>query len=106
MTIYWTDFAKSRLSEIFDFYKRKAGLSVARKLVSSLINHTKGLENQPMKGQLEELLLDRPHGFRYLVFKSYKLIYWVNTSKNRIEIVHVFDTRQNPMKIQKIEGFQ
>jgi toxin ParE1/3/4 len=100
MTIFWTDFAKNRLSDIFDFYKNKVSLQFARKLVTSIIKHSKSIEKHPLKGPLEEHLIDRPHQFRYSVFKNYKLIYWVNTKKNRIEIVHVFDTRQNPLKIK------
>ena len=51
----------------------------------------------------EELLSDRPQNFRYLVLKNYKIIYWMNQDKNRIDIVNVFNTRQNPVKIENIE---
>lgn len=74
-------------------------VNVARKLVNSIVNHTLGLERQPYIGQKEELLLKQPQNFRYLVFKSYKIVYWINEPKNRIDITHVFDTRQNPLKI-------
>lgn len=57
------------------------------------------LKNQPEIGQIEELLIDRPQNFRYLVFKNYKIIYWINYPFNRIEIANVFDTRQNPQKL-------
>jgi hypothetical protein len=56
-----------------------------------------------MIGQIEELLIDREQSFRYLVHKNYKIIYWINLIKNRIEIVDVFDTRQNPEKIKDNE---
>ena len=38
---------------------------------------------------------------RYLVYKNYKVIYWINEKENRIEINDVFDTRQNPTKIKR-----
>jgi len=41
--------------------------------------------------------------FRYIVFKNYKIIYWINIKKNWIEISDVFDTRQNPIKMKEIK---
>lgn len=34
---------------------------------------------------------------------NYKIIYWVNTRKQRIEIATIFDCRQNPAKIEEIK---
>ena len=36
-----------------------------------------------------------------LTVKKYKIIYWFNKDKNRIEISDVFDARQNPIKIKR-----
>ena len=49
----------------------------------------------------EELLENDSRDFRYLVFKSYKIIYLINLQKNRIEIFDVFDTRQHPLKVKR-----
>jgi plasmid stabilization system protein ParE len=104
LTVFWTEFAKDKLDDIFEYYKRKSkSADLARKLVDSIIDHTIELEKQPYIGQNEELLSDRPQDFRYLVFKSYKIIYWINKPKNRIDIAHVFDTRQDPFKIRDTE---
>lgn len=103
LSVFWTQFANYKLEDIFEYYKDKAGVDVARNLVDSIIAHTEGLEHQPFMGQREELLLDRPQQFRYLVYKSYKIIYWINEPKNRIDISHVFDTRQAPFKIKEIK---
>lgn len=59
------------------------------------------LENGPFVGQKELLLTGRMQEFRYLVCKNYKLLYLVNQDKNRIEIINVFDCRQNPQKLNK-----
>ena len=83
------------------FTKSKQVPRVARKLITGIIDKTIGLDKNPYIGQKEELLSDRPQNFRYLVFKSYKIIYWINKNKNRIDIVNVFDTRQNLVKIKK-----
>ncbi len=36
LKIYWTDFSKSELRKIFDYYKQIAGLRIARKLVTGI----------------------------------------------------------------------
>ena len=80
----------------------KAGKRIARELVIGIIEQTIKLGKNPQIGQIEELLKNRPEEFRYLVYKNYKIIYWVNTIKNRVDVVNVFDTRQNPKKIEKL----
>ena len=103
LVVYWTQFAEDKLDDIFDYYELKASYRIARKLVTGIVDKTIGLKKNPHIGQKEELLSDRPQNFRYLVFKNYKIIYWINQNKKRIDIVNVFDTRQNPLKIKKIE---
>lgn len=103
LSIFWTKFAKDKLRDIFEHYKHKSGsTSVPRKLVNSIVNHTIDLAKQPYIGQMENLLSDRPQEFRYLIHKNYKIIYWINKPKNRIDITHVFDTRQNPHKMTEM----
>lgn len=103
LIVYWTQFAEHKLDDIFNYYKTKASIPIARKLVTGIVDKTIGLNKNPYIGQKEELLTDRPQDFRYLVFKSYKIIYWINKSKNRIEIANVFDCRQNPIKMNETE---
>jgi len=64
MTVFWTRFAQDQLEDIFDYYKVKAGLRTARKLVNELIDASLKLEKKPFIGQQEELLGDRPEDFR------------------------------------------
>jgi len=101
LKIYWTDFSKSELRLIFDYYKERASLKIAKKLVLEINQEVKKLQSQPNIGQREELLIDREQEFRYLAYKNYKMIYWINKKENRIEITDVFDTRQNPIKIKR-----
>ncbi|WP_373519887.1 hypothetical protein [Pricia sp.] len=45
LTVFWTEFAKGKLDQIFEYYKRKSrSANVARKLVDGIIDHTIGLE--------------------------------------------------------------
>jgi len=101
LKIYWTDFAKSELRSIFQFYYGKVSLRVADSIVEGVINHVKILSHHPKIGPVELLLKERNREFRYLVFRNYKIIYWINATKNRIDIIDVFDTRQNPEKIKR-----
>ncbi len=101
LTVYWTRFAENIINDIYYYYEIKAGISVAQKLINGIIDRTIGLEKNPYIGPKENLLKEREQEFRYLVFKSYKIIYWVHLKKNRIEIVNIFDTRRNPEKITK-----
>ncbi len=99
LTVYWTDFAKSELRSIFDYHNQRVNLKVAKKIVRQITEKAADLSNFAKIGAIEELLKERPQNFRYIVSTNYKIIYWINKDKNRIEVVDVFDTRQNPVKI-------
>lgn len=101
MKVFWTDFAKKELRNIFAYYSENTNKSVATKLVINIVNETKRLSTQPNLGQREENLKARKQAFRYLVYNNYKIIYWHNKTKNRIEINDVFDCRQDPMKLHR-----
>lgn len=100
LKVFWTDFAIEQLEDIFDYYKHKANGGIAKKLVSEIVSKTIQLESQPKSGQVEELLQDRLLDYRYIVEGNYKIIYWVE--EKYIKIAAIFDTRQNPAKIEKL----
>ena len=101
LEIFWTDFSKKELKNIFTYYKEKASLNVAKTIVIGITTEAKKLKKQPTIGQEEELLENDSRKFRYLVSTNYKIIYWINQEKNRIEIFDVFDTRQSPLKMKR-----
>lgn len=101
MKIFWTDFSKNELRNIFNYHKEIASLKIARKLVTSITEEVLILQSQTEIGQREENLKDREQEFRFLVHKNYKVIYWHSIKKNRVEITDVFDKRQNPKKIKR-----
>ncbi|MFS4482322.1 type II toxin-antitoxin system RelE/ParE family toxin [Hyunsoonleella sp. 2307UL5-6] len=101
LKLFWTSFSQTELFKIYEYHKEKAGIRIAKKLVNGIHSETLKLESQPEIGQIEELLKSRPQEFRYLVYKNYKVIYWVNKKESRIEVNDVFDTRQNPIKIER-----
>ena len=93
--------AESKLEDIYSYYSIKASKKVAQKLINGIVDTTIGIEKQPEIGQAEICLNDRKQGFRYLVYKNYKIVYWVNYEFRRIEIANLFDTRQDPEKIKE-----
>ena len=101
LKIYWTDFSKKELRKIFEYYKEKASVNVARKLVVGITKEATKLKKQPNIGQQEEILINSFRKFRYLIFENYKIIYWVNLESNSVEVFDVFDTRQSPIKLKR-----
>lgn len=101
MKIYWTHFSQNELKKIFSYYKEKAGEKTAQNIVKHIVKETLKLSKQTKIGQTEELLLGRNTEFRFVICKNYKIIYWINLELNQIEIVDVFDTRQNPLKLDR-----
>ncbi|NOX86649.1 MAG: type II toxin-antitoxin system RelE/ParE family toxin [Chlorobi bacterium] len=101
LEVYWTRFAENKLNEIYDYYEAKARPRIARKLVFGIVDSTIRLEKNPYIGQKEDPLVDRPHDFRYLIYKNYKIIYWVDITNKRVYVANVFDCRQNPEKIKE-----
>ncbi|WP_394350177.1 type II toxin-antitoxin system RelE/ParE family toxin [Mucilaginibacter arboris] len=75
-------------------------MRTAKNLVNGIIDATINLEQNPYIGQVEDLLSERIQEFRYLVFKNYKIIYWVDNTNKKVFISNIFDTRQNPDKIK------
>lgn len=102
LKILWTDFSINQLKDIFDYHLIKASPIVAQRLVQKIIDATIILENNPKSGRKEDLLLTRPQEFRFVIVKDYKIIYWIDYELNIINIATIFNTRQNPKKISKI----
>lgn len=102
LEVFWSKFAENKLEEIFDYYKFKASLKVAKKIVNGIVNQTIDLNKTPTRGQIEDIFKDDEREFRYLVYTNYKIVYYINRKARRIVIANVFDTRQNPEKLKLI----
>ena len=99
MKIIWTDFASETLSEIYQFYKENASPIVANKIKSEIFRSTRQLKRFPNSGHFELNLQKLNQRHRYLVQGNYKIIY--KKIPEGILITDVFDTRQDPAKINK-----
>jgi len=67
-------------------------------LTKSLINLFL-LENFPEIGAVEKSKMLESLKIRYLIEGNYKILYQINDSRGLIEILAVFDTRQDPSKM-------
>ncbi len=101
MKILWSNLAENSLISIYKYYKEVAGIIVARKIRSEILTTTKQLLIFPDSGQEEELLKQLDEGHRYLVKGHHKIIY--KPVNEGILITDVFDTRQNPIKMNNPE---
>jgi plasmid stabilization system protein ParE len=97
MKVIWSDFASETLKDIYDYYKEFASETIARKIKENIFIATRQLINHPESGQVEETLLQLEKGHRYLVNNNYKIVY--KKVKEGVLITDVFDTRQDPIKI-------
>lgn len=97
MKVTWTKFAIDNLMAIFEFYNEVANHKIASKIRDGLILESRRLLKNPESYQKELSLTRKDEGHRYLVKDNYKLIYKI--IGDEIVITDVFDTRQNPSKI-------
>lgn len=49
LKIYWTDFSKTQLRDIFEYYKENASLKVAKNITTGIAKETLKLKKQPIQ---------------------------------------------------------
>ena len=101
LRLNWTEYAKNELLKIFLYHKNNSNLKIAKNRVEDISKHVLILEKQPFIGQKEELLIGRKEEFRYFLYANYKIIYYVDLEINLVEIVDIFNCRQEPLKIKR-----
>lgn len=99
MKVFWSNFAKSELKNIYLYHKDVAGINIAKKLKSRILKVTSQLKNYPGSGQIELILSNNKSDYRYIIAGNYKIIY--KQIKEGILITDVFDSRQNPVKMNQ-----
>jgi plasmid stabilization system protein ParE len=97
MEVLWSEFAAETLREIHVFYKDAVGKSTADRIKSAIFLATKQLARYPESGQIEENLKILGEDHRYLIQGNYKIIY--KPVKEGVLVTDIFDTRQDPKKM-------
>ena len=95
--IIWSEFASDMLKETYLYHKEVAGIRIAKRIKTKIFSSTKQLKNYPDSGQIEPTLEVLNEGHRYLVSGHYKVVY--KEVSEGILITDLFDTRQDPIKI-------
>jgi toxin ParE1/3/4 len=96
--IIWTNPAVDDLSEIFLFLEITINVIKAEEITTKLYSRVDDLINFP---EMETISYDRfgfKSDYRYLIDRPYKILYRV--IENVIYIEAVYDTRQDPEKMQ------
>ena len=99
MKVIWTNFAAGMLMQIYQYYKEKAGNAVSKKIKTEIFAATKQLKKYPTSGQIELNLEKLNENHRYLIAGNFKVIY--REISEGVLITDVFDTRQDPVKINE-----
>lgn len=101
LKLNWTEYSKNELWKIFLYHKAKSNLKTAKNRAEEISKQVLILEKYPFIGQKEELLSDREQEFHYFLHSNYKIISYVDLEINLVEIVDIFDCRQEPLKIKR-----
>lgn len=99
MRVDWKEPAIDDVDEIYERLKIRQSKSFADKVIDKIFDKTALLENFPEMGTIQENRNAEEFKVRYLVEGNYKILYQINASKGIVEILSVFDTRQDPSKM-------
>ncbi|KAA5538292.1 type II toxin-antitoxin system RelE/ParE family toxin [Paenimyroides baculatum] len=99
--IVWSAFSEKQIDGIFNYYTQKATYKLALDIVTKILLAPDILIDNPKIGQKEHTLQQRLITYHYILALNYKIIYSIDDDEMLIKIADVFDTRQNPNKIER-----
>ena len=101
MEINWRPEANKALYGIYRFYAEK-NRKVAEQIVSDITQAVDKLSHFPKMAPVEDMLAGLADEFRSMVvYRLFKVVYFINEPANEIVIVTIFDCRQNPAKLRE-----
>lgn len=100
MQVVWSKFAEHKLDELYLYLNFEYSKKIAKTVIQEIVEKTLLLSQNPRLGPKETLMLTNQHELRYIIVGKHKIIYKVNDINKRIEILTVFDTRQNPTSLE------
>ncbi len=95
--VVWSTRSLNDLNRVHDLLVEVSPQQASR-MVESILDRVTQLEKFPESGPVEASLSHRNKAHRYLVEGHCKLIYRIE--KSIVFVIRVFDTRQNPEKLQ------
>ena len=100
MEINWSPRSQIHLQRIYHFYVEHASERVAKSIIQRIVERTQLLAISPFSGVVEEQLANRIYQYRFLVYRHFKIYYFVTA--DLVEIAGVFDCRQDPDKLLEL----
>ena len=98
MKVFLSELAENKLLKLNDFLLENWNLKVRndfiKKLTSKINQISEHPESCPQSSEFKSL-------FKCVVAKQTTFYYRINLGRKEIEIITVFDTRQNPDKLEK-----
>lgn len=98
--VIWSNEALDDLETIYDFIAVKSQPS-ARLITESILARIKQLEGFPESGAKQEIPKQTERDYRYLVEGNHKIIYSYSRDKQTVFIEIIFDTRQDPSRLNR-----
>lgn len=97
MQVALTDFAKSELRNIYNYYSEAATPQIAAKIIARILDDIELLEKYPQAGANEQQLAELGREHKNIISGNYKIIFRIY--KTTVYITDIFDCRQDPKKI-------
>ncbi len=104
MKVDFSDEAITILEEIHENLRVFRGLKFADGVVDKIFDKTQLLVEFPEMGTIEQNKALKGLKIRYILEGFYKVLYQINANKGIIEIISIFDTRQDPSKMLSKEA--
>ncbi|WP_294299539.1 type II toxin-antitoxin system RelE/ParE family toxin [uncultured Chryseobacterium sp.] len=100
--VIWSAFSEQQIDDIFNYYEQTSkSYQIALKIITNILLAPDKLRHYPRIGQKEFLLEHHHIEYYYIVESNYKIVYSIDDENGYIKIADVFDTRQNPEKINR-----
>ena len=97
MNISWSKQAAESLKDTTTYVRNEFGVKAKQKLLDEIRSLLINLSDNPCLGRVEPLLEEASVEYRCLVINRLnKIVYYINTETETIEIVALWDTRREP----------
>lgn len=97
MNIYLSELAESKLLRLSDYFIEEWDLKTRDKFIEILNNKVKQISLQPQSCPVSD---EFPGLYKCVVTKQTTFYYRILSQFSEIEIITIFDTRQDPDKLQ------
>ena len=98
MKVYFSELAESKLLRLSEYLIENWNLKTRNKFIDKLTAKIKQISRQPESCPVSEEIKGL---YKCVVTKQTKFYYRIRQQANEIEIITIFDTRQDPKKLKK-----